>query len=315
MWKNLNLPYSLPEGCDFNLSALLKCFICHTRQVSMQNLHFDLHSHSTASDGSLSPSELVRHAHSQGVDVLALTDHDVTAGLSEANQVAQELGLQLIPGVEISVTWNGVTIHVLGLNIDPENSTLQAGLTGLRAFRSERGEEIARRLARHGIDGALEGAKAFANGQILSRTHFARFLVEQGQAKDMRQVFKKFLVHNRPGYVPGKWASLEEVLTWIRAAGGQAVIAHPARYRISASRLRQFIQEFKDLGGVGLEVISGSHSAGDVQGMAQYAKRFDLLASCGSDYHGPEQPWIEMGKLPPLPEICTPVWHEWVNAL
>lgn len=281
----------------------------------MQDLHFDLHSHSTASDGSLSPSELVRHAHAQGVDVLALTDHDVTAGLDEASQVAQELGLHLIPGVEISVTWNGVTIHILGLNVDPVNPSLQAGLTSLRSFRSQRGEEIARRLAKHGIEGALEGAKSFANGQILSRTHFARFLVEQGHAKDMRQVFKKFLVHNRPGYVAGKWAGLEEALTWIREAGGQAVVAHPARYRISASRLRQLIQEFKDFGGEGLEVISGSHSAGDVQGMTQYARRFDLLASCGSDYHGPEQPWIELGRLPQLPETCTPIWREWTNVL
>jgi predicted metal-dependent phosphoesterase TrpH len=245
------------------------------------------------------------------VDVLAITDHDVTDGLAEAAQVAVGVGLQLVMGVEISVTWSGVTMHILGLNIDPAHAGLQAGLAHLRAFRTRRGEEIARRLAGHGIEGALAGAQAFAGGQILSRTHFARFLVAQGYAKDTRQVFKKFLVHNRPGYVAGQWAKLEEVVGWIRAAGGQAVIAHPARYRISASRLRQFIGEFQECGGVGLEVVSGSHSAGDVAGMAQYAKRFGLLASCGSDYHGPEQPWVELGRLSPLPVGCTPVWCDW----
>jgi len=279
--------------------------------MHMQTLHFDLHSHTTASDGTLSPTELVRRAHNSGVDVLALTDHDVTSGITEASDAARKLGLMLIPGVEISVSWNGVTIHIIGLNIDPSHGGLQAGLKGLRDFRQQRAEEIARRLAKHGIEGAFEGAKGFANGQILGRTHFARFLVEQGHAKDLRQVFKKFLVHNRPGYVRGEWAGLEDAVNWIREAGGQAVIAHPARYRISASRLRQLIHEFKESGGEGIEVISGSHSAGDVQGMALYSKRFDLLASCGSDYHGPEQPWIELGQLPPLPESCTPVWQNW----
>jgi predicted metal-dependent phosphoesterase TrpH len=277
----------------------------------MNHLSIDLHSHSIASDGTLTPTELVQRAHDQGVDVLALTDHDGTGGLEEAGLVAKELGLHLVPGVEISISWNGVTFHIVGLNIDPTHAGLQAGLSKLRAFREERAEEISRRLAKHGIEGALEGAKAFASGQIIGRTHFARFLVEQGHAKDMRKVFKKFLVHNRPGYVPGEWATLEDALSWIHDSGGQAVIAHPARYRLSATRLRQFMQEFKDAGGEALEVVSGSHSAGDVQGMAQYAKRFELLASCGSDYHGPEQSWVELGKLPALPDGCTPVWQHW----
>jgi len=275
---------------------------------------YDLHTHSTASDGTLSPGELVRRAHAQGVDVLALTDHDSTAGIAEASDTAAALGLRLVPGVEVSVTWSGVTIHILGLNVDPEHPGLQQGLAQLRARRDERGKDIARRLARAGIDGALEGAQAYAAGAIISRTHFARFLVAQGHAKDMRKVFKKFLVRNRPGHVPGDWAGLEEAVGWIRAAGGVAVIAHPARYRLSATRLRQFIGEFKDCGGQGIEVVSGSHSAGDVQGMAQYARRFDLLASCGSDYHGPEQPWVELGQLTPLPENCTPVWQQWETA-
>jgi predicted metal-dependent phosphoesterase TrpH len=273
--------------------------------------HFDLHSHSRVSDGTLSPDELVRRAHAQGVDVLALTDHDVTEGLAEAADTAAEVGLKLIPGVEISVTWSGVTFHIVGLNIDPQHAGLQAGLARLRDFRTERGEEIARRLEKHGIEGALAGAQAFASGPILSRTHFARFLVEAGHARDMRKVFKKFLTHNRPGYVSGDWATLEEAVGWIRDAGGQAVIAHPARYRISATRLRQFIEAFKDCGGEGIEVVSGSHSAGDVAGMAQYAKRYELLASCGSDYHGPEQSWQELGRPMPLPVGCVPVWRDW----
>ncbi len=273
--------------------------------------HYDLHSHSTLSDGTLSPDALVRRAHAQGVDVLALTDHDVTDGLAEAAATAAEVGLQLIPGVEISVTWSGVTFHIVGLNIDPTHVSLQTGLAKLRTIRTERGKEIARKLEKHGIEGALAGAQAFAGGPILSRTHFARFLVDAGHAKDMRKVFKKFLVHNRPGYVSGEWATLEEAVGWICDAGGQAVIAHPARYRISATRLRQFIEAFKGCGGTSIEVVSGSHSAGEVAGMAQYAKRYELLASCGSDYHGPEQSWQELGRPMELPAGCVPVWRDW----
>lgn len=275
------------------------------------DVHYDLHSHTTLSDGTLSPEALVRRAHEKGVHVLALTDHDVTDGLAEASATAAEVGLQLIRGVEISVTWSGVTFHILGLNIDPEHTGLQAGLSRLRAIRDARGEEIARKLEKSGIENALAGAQAFASGPILSRTHFARFLVDAGHAKDMRKVFKKFLTHNRPGYVAGEWLPMEEAVGWIRDAGGQAVIAHPARYRISATRLRQFIEAFIECGGEGIEVVSGSHSAGEAAGMAQYAKRYELLASCGSDYHGPEQSWQELGKPMMLPEGCVPVWKDW----
>lgn len=275
------------------------------------SLLYDLHSHSTASDGTLTPMALVRRAREQGVDVLALTDHDVTDGLDEARTAANEAGLQLINGVEISVTWHGVTVHIVGLNFDPVNANLQAGLAKLREFRAWRAEEIAHRLEKKGISGALEGAQAFSNGQILSRTHFARFLVTQGYAKDMRKVFGKFLTHNRPGYVPGEWAALADAVGWIRDAGGQAVIAHPARYRLSATRLRALIEAFMDCGGEVLEVVSGSHSAGDVQGMAQYARRYELLVSQGSDYHGPEQSWLELGKMPSMPDGCIPVWTLW----
>ena len=278
------------------------------------SIRYDLHSHSTASDGTLTPTALVQRAHAQGVDVLALTDHDVTDGIAEARAAAAPLGLRLIPGAEISVSWHGVTIHVVGLNLDVENVRLQAGLKALRRFREWRGEEIARRLEQKGIPGALAGARALCNGQILSRTHFARFLVAQGHAKDMRKVFGKFLTHNRPGYVPGDWASLEDAVSWIHAAGGQAVIAHPARYRLSATRLRALLEDFIACGGEGLEVVSGSHSAGDVRGMAQYAERYSLLASQGSDFHGPEQSWLELGRMPDMPAGCRPIWQHWDTA-
>ncbi len=274
-------------------------------------LRYDLHSHSTASDGELSPTELVMRAHKLGVDVLALTDHDVTAGLAEASMVADGLGLRLVPGVEISVTWKEQTVHILGLQIDPDNAELQQGLAQLRTFRDGRAEEIGRRLERHGIAGAYAGAKQYAHGPIVSRTHFARFLVEQGHAKDMQQVFKRFLVKGKPGYVSVQWASLEDAVGWICAAGGQAVVAHPARYKMTATRLRLLLDEFKQAGGAGMEVISGSHSRDDYYVMADYAKRFGLLASSGTDYHGPTNPWLELGRLPELPAGCVPVWQEW----
>lgn len=275
------------------------------------NLIYDLHSHSTASDGSLSPTELVKRAKSRQIDVLALTDHDNTEGLAEAQQAAADVGLTLVPGVEVSTTWNGVTVHILGLGIAYENTALQKGLSKLREFRDWRGEEISRRLAKAGIQDALAGAKRYASGTLISRTHFAHFLVEQGYAKDVRDVFKKFLVHNKPGYVPGQWAELEAAVDWIHAAGGMAVIAHPGRYKVTSTRLRQLLGEFKECGGEALEVVSSSHSLDECRHMAVCAQNFEFLATCGSDFHGPEQTWVELGKIPPLPAGCTPIWSQW----
>ena len=270
---------------------------------------YDLHTHSTASDGTLSPRALVQLAKERGIDVLALTDHDLIDGCAEAAAEAEKLGLTLIPGAEISVSWNHQTIHIVGLNLDTSNQALQAGLNRTCEFRHWRGKEIARRLAKKRIEGAYEGALKFAGGRILARPHFARFLVEQGYAKDIKQVFKRFLVQGKPGYVPGDWANLEEALEWIHGAGGQAVIAHPARYRLSGTRFRQFIGEFCELGGQGFEVVSGSHSRDDILNMAQLASRFELHASAGSDYHGPENPYMDLGRLPPLPDSCRPIWE------
>lgn len=280
----------------------------YNRQMTLQ---YDLHSHSTASDGSLTASELVLRARQAGVDVLALTDHDCLDGLLAARAAATPVGLKLVEGVEISVTWNGLTIHILGLAIDPNNPALQQGLSGLQAFRAWRAEEIGRRLARAGIANAYEGASALAQGRVVSRTHFAHFLVAQGRARSVQEVFKRFLVRNKPGYVPGDWASLQQALAWIRAAGGTAVVAHPARYRLTATKLRRLLTEFKTAGGQGIEVVSGSHTRDDVHHMAAVARSLALRASRGSDYHGPENPWVELGRLAELPSGCTPVWQDW----
>ena len=279
---------------------------CYTGPMS--ELKFDLHTHSTASDGSLTPAELVQRAAACGIGVLALTDHDQTAGLSEAATAAREAGIGFVPGIELSVSWSHQTLHIVGLGIDPTCASLQAGIERISAFRHWRAEEIDRRLAKKGIHGALEGARGYAKGAILSRTHFAHYLVAQGHARDLRQVFKRFLVRNKPGFVPGDWASLEETLAWIREAGGLAVIAHPARYKISATRLRQLLGEFRELKGVGLEVVSGCHSRDDIITMAKLSRRYKLAASIGSDYHGPENPYLDLGRLPTLPGECQPVW-------
>jgi hypothetical protein len=272
---------------------------------------YDLHAHSTASDGTLAPSALMRRAREAGVEVMALTDHDTLEGLAEAGQTARQLDLRFVPGVEVSVTWEGLTVHIVGLGVDREDPVLNRGLASLRDFRDWRAEEIGRRLAKQGIPGGFEAARRLSNGRLISRTHFARFLVEAGRAKDVRDVFRHFLVSGKPGYVPGQWAALGDAIGWIRAAGGQAVIAHPARYRVSRSKLRRLIGEFAEHGGSALEVVSGSHSRDDYFTMAHHARDFGLAASAGSDYHGPEHPWIELGRLPDLPAGCRPIWHDW----
>lgn len=275
------------------------------------SLKYDLHSHSLASDGTLSPAQLVERACQAGVNVLALTDHDELAGLAEAEKKARELGIHFVPGVEISVTWSAMTVHIVGLNVDAQNEAINKGLSNLREFRDWRAQEMGRRLERKGIVGAYEGALKYANGRIVSRTHFAHFLADNGYAKSVRDVFKHYLKHNKPGHVPGQWAELAAAVAWIRDAGGQAVIAHPARYEMTATRRRRLLGEFIECGGVGIEVVSGSHSRDECFSTAKYARDFGLLASVGSDYHGPENPWIELGQLPELPEGTIPIWHDW----
>jgi predicted metal-dependent phosphoesterase TrpH len=272
---------------------------------------YDLHCHSTASDGELSPTALVEHAVDHGVELLALTDHDVTDGLAEAAAAAQRVGLEFVTGVEISVSWNKYLLHIVGLNFDMDNQALQQGLAGLRSQRDARAEEMARRLEKLGFDDTLAGARHYAGGQILSRTHFARHLYESGYVKTLQEAFDRYLGTGKPAYVKTEWTSLGEAVGWIRSAGGRAVIAHPGRYKLSATKLRNLIQEFKEAGGEGLEVISGSQDINMTRNLADYARRYELYASIGSDYHGPSQTWRNMGRLPPLPDGCEPIWHLW----
>jgi len=272
----------------------------------------DLHSHSTVSDGLLSPADLVRHAAEKGVKVLALTDHDDIDGLPAAAIAAASHGLQFINGVEISVTWHRRTLHIVGLKIDPGNTALQAGLKRIRDSRHVRAQGMADSLARVGIGGSLEGAYAYSSeGGIISRSHFARFLVEKGLAKNVGAVFKRFLVQGKPGYFEHQWASLEEALNWITGSGGIAVLAHPGRYDIGRTNMLTLLHEFRELGGKAIEVVTGSHTPEMVPHFARLAHQFDLLSSAGSDYHGPGQSYFDMGRLPDLPSNCTPVWHDW----
>lgn len=273
-------------------------------------MKYDLHSHSIASDGTLTPTELVRHAVEAGVSHLALTDHDTLAGLDEASQAAADRAITLIPGIELSALWRGRTIHVVGLNLDTDCSQLLEGIDRQLAFRDWRGREIARRLEKKaGIADAYEGALAHVHGGLVSRSHFARHLVDAGHARDFGQAIKKFLLKGKPGHVKGEWAGLVEVVEWIRAANGIAVLAHPARYTLTASKMKELIGDFIDAGGEAIEVLSGSHTPNEVRTMTGYALRYGLLASAGSDYHGPEHQWIRLGGLPAMPETCIPVWQ------
>ena len=274
----------------------------------------DLHSHSTISDGLLGPAELVAHAAAQGLRVLALTDHDDVAGLPEAYAAASSHSITLIPGVEVSVTWRRRTLHIVGLKVDPDLPPLQAGLQKIRAGRHTRAEGMAEGLRKIGIEGALEGAYRYAQQGIISRTHFARFLVEQGFAKDAKAVFKHYLVKGKPGYVEHEWASLEDAMGWIIGSGGHAVIAHPGRYDLGRTNMLLLMEEFRALGGLGIEVVTGSHSVDQYAEFARISRMFGLRASLGSDYHGPGHTYIEMGRLPELPEGCEPVWHDWPEA-
>lgn len=274
-------------------------------------LTIDLHAHSNISDGLLTPVELVEHAAMHHVDVLALTDHDDTGGLGIAAIEAKRWGLQLINGVEISVTWKKRTLHIVGLKIDPEYPPLKAGLAAIRAGRHVRAAGMAAGLDKAGIMGSLEGAYQYAQESIISRTHFARFLVNSGIAKDNKSVFKNYLVKGKPGYFEHEWASLEDAVSWIVGSGGVAVIAHPGRYDLGRTNMLLLLEEFRALGGAAIEVVTGSHTVDQYMEFAKYAHQFDLKSSQGSDYHGKGISFMEMGRLPALPSHCIPVWQDW----
>ena len=274
-------------------------------------LNADLHSHSCISDGLLTPSALAERAHANGVDLFALTDHDELEGLAEARARAEALGMRFVDGVEISVTWgNDQTLHIVGLGVDPSYAVLDIGLARLRSGRDQRARRMAEELARVGIHGAYEGALRFVtNPALVGRSHFARYIVECGHAKDVKSVFDHWLAKDKPGYVSHEWTTLATALDWIHRAGGVAVLAHPGRYRITKGELRRLLGEFRDLGGEGIEVISGSHNDEEMMTMARYAREFGFMASRGSDFHGPDESRIDLGKLPSLPDGVTPIWQ------
>ena len=276
-------------------------------------LNADLHSHSTVSDGTLSPRELVLRAAQQGVELFALTDHDELGGLAEAAAWAEQAGLAFVPGVEISVTWAGRTVHVVGLGIDPDNAALREGLATVRSGRTERARQMAAALAAVGIGGAFDGAlRHVGNAELISRTHFARFLVEHGICRDTREVFTRYLVEGKPGYVPHRWAQLSQAVRWIVESGGVAVIAHPGRYLFSENELWALAAEFRDLGGAAIEVVTSNHGAEQAQRFAAMALEFGFAASRGSDFHGPGESSAELGRVGALPQRLTPVWDRFL---
>ena len=275
-------------------------------------MNVDLHCHSNVSDGVLAPAAVARYAHKAGVQAWALTDHDEVSGVERARVAATELGMHFVPGVEISVTWASETVHVVGLQIDAASPGLVNGLAATRSGRDARGREIAAQLAAVGIEGAYQGALEYVdNPDLMSRTHFARYLVKIGACANIPEVFRKYLTEGKPGYVPHHWASLTDALSWIIGAGGVAVLAHPGRYKFSSTAQGALFDEFKDLGGTAIEVVTGSHSPDQYQVYAEHARRYGFLASRGTDFHAPGESRIDFAALPPLPAGLKPVWHDW----
>jgi len=278
--------------------------------VSYQST-IDLHTHSTASDGALSPAKLVEKAAHTGVETLALTDHDTVSGLSDAQTAAVKHNITLINGIELSTLWNYKTIHVVGLNINPDNKVMIDASHHLKQLREERAIKIGKKLSKVGINGAYENTKQIAGNGTVTRQHFAQFLIANGHAKNQTEVFKRFLVRNKPGYVSVNWPSLDETINRIDAAGGVAVIAHPLRYKMTATKLRKLIAEFKEYGGKAIEVVTGHNLPAEIEIASNYAKRCDVAASIGSDFHNENTPWAQLGKLSSLPNGLTPVWELW----
>jgi len=274
----------------------------------------DLHCHSTISDGLFSPPDLVAHAVQRGIKVLALTDHDDMGGLQAAREAAHQHGIQFVNGVEISVTWKKRTLHIVGLKVNPDYAPLKNALNLVRSGRDERAREMGADLARVGIQGAYEGAKEIAGSSIITRTHFARFLVQNKHAKDTRSVFKKYLVKGKPGFVEHQWMDLEQAVTLIKESGGIAVIAHPGRYDLGMINMHLLMHEFRSYGGVAIEVVTGSHTPPQYQQFAKIAHRFSLKSSLGSDFHGHGVSYMDMGYISELPAGCVPVWDDWQEA-
>ena len=273
-------------------------------------LNADLHCHSVVSDGTLTPEELAARASANGVELWALTDHDEIGGQHRAAAAARAQGMRYLTGTEISVTFIGKTVHIVGLGFDPNDLALKQGLMQTRGGRGKRAMEMSDGLAKVGIHGAYEGALRFVgNPELISRTHFARYLVESGVCKETNEVFRKYLTEGKPGFVAHRWATLKDAVSWITAAGGVAVIAHPARYKFTANEEYALFTEFKNHGGRGVEVVTGSHTAAEYVTYADTAREFGLAASRGSDFHSPDESHTDLGTLPYLPGELTPVWE------
>jgi len=269
----------------------------------------DLHNHSYYSDGVFSPSEVVRFADEAGCDLFALTDHDTTDGLNEARQTADKLSVDLVSGVEISAFWRNMTIHIIGLDIDINNDILQAGLVHNQQLRKERAEKIALGLWRAGIKDALEKTQALSKTDMLTRTHFAQMLIGEGYCKDMKSVFRRYLTGKKPGGIRVEWKNIDEVVGWIHAAGGQAVLAHPFRYRMTQTKIKNMLIDFKEVLGDGVEVVTATSTAKEISLSNQWAKEYKLLSSCGSDYHGWPNQRIQIGRLRELPSFDNAIWR------
>jgi len=270
---------------------------------------YDLHCHSTASDGALTPAEVVQRAAEFGVTALALTDHDTTAGLAEAQQQADSVGLHLIPGIELSCNWQNKCLHVVGLGIDPSYAPLANATHLLQSTRLERAEKIAFKLEQKRIPGAMLAVKKAAGEGMITRSHFADFLLSQNHVATQQEAFDRYLAKGKSAYVSTTWAELEVAINWITESGGVAVLAHPMRYKLTANWMNRLLAAFKEAGGQGIEVITSRMNPDELRRVADFAKRFDLSGSVGSDFHNPTNPWVELGRLPALPTHIKPVWE------
>ena len=271
--------------------------------------NYDLHCHSTASDGALSPTELVRRAHECGVTSLALTDHDTVAGIAEAQAVAIATGIKLIPGIELSTSWQNKCFHIVGLGINPIYPPLCEATRNLQIMRMERAEKIADKLEKKRIPGALEAVKKAAGEGMITRSHFADFLLSQFHVSTQQEAFDRYLGAGKAAFVPTTWSELDLVVNWITGSGGVAVLAHPLRYKLTASWMKRLLAAFKEAGGLGIEVVTGRYNSDEIKTVANYATRFELAGSIGSDFHSPTNQWVELGRLAPLPANIKPVWE------
>lgn len=275
----------------------------------MTEQKYDLHCHSYFSDGSLSPTELILRAKDCNVSTLALTDHDTVKGIFEAQQAAKQQAINFIPGIEISCLWNKKTFHILGLNIDVNNTELLAGIHQLQNIRLQRAKKIAYKLEKNNIPHAFKAVHHAAGEGMITRPHFANFLINEGYVNTMQAAFDRYLGQGKSAFVETQWVALEEAVQWIKAAGGIAVLAHPMRYKLTPSWMCHFLTVFKKIGGLGIEVVTASSSPDETRRVMQFAKQFKLFGSVGSDFHRPKNPWVELGSLAPLPKNIRPVWQ------